>query len=387
MYWKKRIILLVFFCNIALADESQQVTPIINKYPKNAEVRINVKQNIVYDNVDRRLDKAKKLNLIRNQENAFRVQTLNPYFVRVEVGREANSDLSNTEIAQAVTKDMQKVPASQEKAIKEEINKSSETSKNNNREGFFAKLKGMPEFLKSLLQKPGADEVASRPLGHYRGIFASFMIAGTANISGNEQRPTGSVNTPWSSYDTFSTSKLYLPSGELGLFLGWHLYSFMRAQLDVSWTYLYGNIGSISSSSQSPGSSFTLPNDSFNGNLFASTFNFYFDPYKNLRIWPSIGVGAGVAMFTFNGYNNLALLYPVINIYAGFNFMLPDKKEVISIGYKLQWIWTGTTSNQSPVVDNNSAITGLTNNRPTNEDNSIFSGILIHKIEIAIRLY
>ena len=385
----KIFILSILACNIALASP-QSVTPFVDKYNKNQNIRITPKTKHLYSNVEKDIGKThQELYYGKKNKPITETQIENPYFIQTSTIRHSVQNRTKQQITESVAKNIekeniQKIEQNSEDSITSKIKDRGSQGlsifKNINRpiSDFFSTMKITDE------------QVATRPTGPYKGFLISFMMVGTTAINGSEERPSNVAvanatgENSFINHTTFSTNKTYLPSVELGIFAGWQINSWVRSHLDVTWTYLYGNIGDVATQSGSPGANFVLPKDFFDGNLFASTMNIYVDPYQNLKIWPTIGVGGGVAFFMPLNYNNNALLWPVANLYLGANYMLPDNKTIISFGYKLQYIYTGIADNKNQITDANGV---YQDGRPTNQDQSVFFGLWIHKLELAIRFY
>ena len=385
----KIFILSILACNIALASP-QSVTPFVDKYNKNQNIRITPKTKHLYSNVEKDIGKThKELYYGKKNKPITETQIENPYFIQTSDIRHSAQNRTKQQITESVAKNIeeeniQKIEQNSEDSITSKIKDTGSQGlsifKNINRpiSDFFSTIKITDE------------QVATRPTGLYKGFLMSFMMVGTTAINGSEERPSNvslansTGSNSFINHTTFSTTKTYLPSIELGIFAGWQISTWVRSHLDLTWTYLYGNIGDVATQSGSPGANFVLPKDFFDGNLFASTMNIYVDPYQNLKIWPTIGVGGGVAFFMPLNYNNNALLWPVANLYLGANYMLPDNKTIISFGYKLQYIYTGTADNKNQITDANGV---YQDGRPTNQDQSVFFGLWIHKLELAIRFY
>ena len=385
----KIFILSILACNIALASP-QSVTPFVDKYNKNQNIRITPKTKHLYSNVEKDIGKThKELYYGKKNKPITETQIENPYFIQTSSIRHSLQNRTKQQITESVVKNIeeeniQKIKQDSEDSITSKIKDTGSQGlsifKNINRpiSDFFSTIKITDE------------QVATRPTGLYKGFLMSFMMVGTTAINGSEERPSNvslansTGSNSFINHTTFSTTKTYLPSIELGIFAGWQINTWVRSHLDITWTYLYGNIGDVATQSGSPGANFVLPKDFFDGNLFASTMNIYVDPYQNLKIWPTIGVGGGVAFFMPLNYNNNALLWPVANLYLGANYMLPDNKTIISFGYKLQYIYTGTADNKNQITDANGV---YQDGRPTNQDQSVFFGLWIHKLELAIRFY
>jgi hypothetical protein len=386
----KIFILLIFISNISLA-KTQSVTPFIDKYNKNENIRITPKTKHIYSNVDKDIGKTEQ-ELYYGKKNKPIIQTQieNPYFIQISTIRNSLQNRTKQQITESVVKNIEEKQIEKIEQKSQEESIPSNIQNRGNQDISLFKNINQPIFDFFSTIKITDEKVAERPTGMYKGFLMSFMTIGTTAINGNEERPStipianATNSNSFINYSTFSTDKTYLPSIELGIFAGWQINTWIRSHLDVTWTYLYGNIGNVTTQSGSPKAHFVLPKDFFDGNLFASTMNIFFDPYQNLKIWPTIGVGGGVAFFVPLNYNNNALLWPVVNLYLGANYMLPDNKTIISFGYKLQYLYTGIADNKNPITDANGV---YQDGRPTNQDQSVFFGLWIHKLELAIRFY
>lgn len=227
------------------------------------------------------------------------------------------------------------------------------------------------------------DELKDRPSGIYKSVVISTILYGSSHMKGTEERPNSSSNTTWNRYRTFDGDKAYMPSIEIGLRVGKNIYPFLRTEFSADYSYLWGNVSSVSSHPQSPGANFTLKDDFLNGHMIKGIGHLYLEPFPKWKIWPSIGAGVGVSYIFTNNMTNNAIFAPTISGYFGFNKAI-SKQMILSIGYRMDYFWNTVVDNRVPIHD---ASGKFINDRPTNTDQTLISNLMIHKLEIGFRFF